>query len=85
MASPKERVDTIAYAPFGLREPDAARYVGLSATAFRERVKAGTLPKARRDRGVVVWLRAELEAALQCWPAEGEDAREDLWAARIGS
>lgn len=49
--------------PRGLRERDAAEYVGLSATVFRQVVKP-VVPATRLTPGRIVWLREKLDAWL---------------------
>ena len=43
---------------------EAASYVGLSATTFRERVLAGTYPQPMRDGKRTLWCRRALDAAV---------------------
>ncbi|MEM0906908.1 MAG: hypothetical protein AAGJ94_06055 [Pseudomonadota bacterium] len=74
--------DPLAYAPFALRAPAAARYVGFSESKFYEAVNAGTLPAPRRQGRVAVWLRDELEEAIRNLPTSEEDERDE-WAERI--
>lgn len=83
-----DRVDGRAYAPFMMRAADAAHYLGMSPSAFLERVKEGKIPAPRRDGRMALWVRLELEDAARSLPVDGEDdAKEgdDEWLARIGS
>jgi len=49
--------------PRALREPDAAYYVGLSASTFRARV-APEVRGVRLTEGCVAWYREDLDAWL---------------------
>lgn len=55
------------WTPRGLRAPDAAAYIGVSQTKFRELVEAGKMPAPKRDDKVVVWDRDALDAAFDDW------------------
>ena len=64
----------LAHAPAAMREPHAAAYVGLSVTTFRG-LEDG--PPARRVRGCVLYLRADLDAWAASLPIEGERAEDE--------
>lgn len=61
----------------GLSEPEAALYVGIGATKFRELVKKGEMPRPRLLAGMRRWDVDDLDAAFKALPIEGE---ESLWA-----
>lgn len=62
-----------SYPPEGLSRTDAARYVGVSGTTFDELVAKGEMPLPRRYRNCrrLVWLRRELDVALEELPVDG--------------
>lgn len=70
-----------SYPPEGLSRNEAARYVGVGATTFDGLVRAGEMPKPRRFRGAkrLVWLKRELDRALEELPVDG-DAHSDEYA-----
>lgn len=55
---------SFAFPPRQMRAPAAAYYCGLSETAFLERVKRGEYPAGVLDGGARVWLRDDLDAAI---------------------
>ncbi|MEO0870469.1 MAG: hypothetical protein AAFY19_00715 [Pseudomonadota bacterium] len=55
-----------------LRVADAASYVGLGETKFRELVDAGRIPKPRRQDGVVTWDVRDLDTYVDGLPQDGE-------------
>jgi excisionase family DNA binding protein len=58
-----------SYPPRALRQDDAAAYLGMSRSKFLELVADGTLPKARRAHGLILWDRQELDFAFEeVWP-----------------
>jgi predicted DNA-binding transcriptional regulator AlpA len=63
------------YAPEGLSRCEAARYVGLGETTFDDAVKQGLMPRPRRYPNArrVVWLKRELDRALEDLPIDGDD------------
>jgi hypothetical protein len=63
----------------GLSEPEAAIYVSLGATKFRELVKDGRMPKPRLIDGRRVWDVDDLDAAFKSLPVDGE-AQIDTWS-----
>ncbi len=67
-----------SYAPEGLSRAEAARYVGVSATTFDELVSVGEMPRPRRFRTVrrLVWLRRELDEALEDLAVDGAPAAD---------
>jgi len=66
----------------GLSESEAAIYVGLGATKFRELVKEGRMPKPRLIDRRRVWDIDDLDASFRSLPREdGEfNAELDTWA-----
>jgi len=58
----------------GLRRAQAAAYVGVSAGIFDDMVRQGQLPRPRLLGGgrVKVWDRADLDAAIETAPVDGE-------------
>ena len=64
----------------GLGEPEAAAFLSLSQSFFRELVAAGELPKPRTMRGRKVYDVEELIVAFRTWPREGDDVRNDTSA-----
>ena len=61
--------------PRGLRRPDAASYIGVSATLFDEMVDDGRMPKPREANSCTVWDRYELDQCFDELPVKG--ARQD--------
>lgn len=66
----------------GLSEPEAAIYIGLGVTKFRELVKSGQMPKPHLFGSRRVWDVDALDAAFKSSPIEGGDAapEKDSWA-----
>jgi predicted DNA-binding transcriptional regulator AlpA len=62
----------------GLREPEAAAYMGVGLTLFREMVADGRAPKAKRVPGStrIVWDVRDLDAAFDGWD---EQERPSEW------
>jgi excisionase family DNA binding protein len=71
--------DPGSYPPEGLCRSEAARYVGVSATTFDDLVEKGEMPRPRRYKTCrrVIWLRRDLDHALQHLPVDG--AESDDW------
>jgi excisionase family DNA binding protein len=63
--------------PRGMTEPEAASYVGMGATKFRELVADGRMPRPRLLAGMRRWDVDDLDAAFKAMPIEGE---ESSWA-----
>lgn len=57
-----------------LRRGEAAHYCGFSAGHFDKLVGEGLLPLGREASGVTVWLRRELDIALEELPVRGQPA-----------
>jgi hypothetical protein len=58
-------IDPYAYPPRGLDLAAAARYLGLTPTAFSALVRVGQLPSARQLGVTAVWDRMALDAAFE--------------------
>lgn len=77
------------YKPHAIREQDAAKYLGLGRTKFRELVKEGHLPPAYWIGGVKVWITTELEQTFNQMIGAANDnfpeGRVDSWDDVIAS
>ena len=67
------------FIPAGMRAPDAARFVGVSETKFREWVTKGHMPQPYQQDDCVIWDSDELRNALRSLPRRGQPANDD-WA-----
>jgi predicted DNA-binding transcriptional regulator AlpA len=65
---------------FGLGEIEAAAAIGISASKFRELVKAARMPRPRRIDGRAIWDVDELREAFKALPHDGESEKADTWA-----
>jgi predicted DNA-binding transcriptional regulator AlpA len=63
--------------PRGLARAEAAAYVGIGATKFDQLVADGRMPRPRRIDGRKVWDRAELDAAFDDLPRDGQGGPGD--------
>ena len=63
----------------GLSEPEAALYIGLSSSKFRELVGTGVMPRPHLIGQRRIWDIDDLDAAFKGLPVEGE-AETDTWA-----
>lgn len=63
--------------PAGLRRVPAAVHCGVSPVHFDKMIEEGQLPAPRKLGGVKVWLRLELDEAMQALPAEGDEFGEN--------
>lgn len=59
----------------GLGEAEAALYVGLGSTKFRELVDDGRMPRPRVIDAARAWDVDELDAAFRSLPREGDHAK----------
>ena len=66
----------LSFVPIGLRAVDAARYVGVSESKFREWVERGLMPKPRREDNCVIWDSDELAIAFRALPRDGQPAND---------
>jgi len=65
----------------GLSEPEAALYVGLGASKFRELVDTGIMPRPHLIGRRRVWDIDDLDAAFKALPVEGgEECEANTWA-----
>ena len=58
----------------GLRREYAAAYCGVSPSKFDEWVKAGLMPRPKRQDRVIFWVRRALDVAIDALPDDGEGA-----------
>lgn len=66
----------LSFVPLGLRAVDAARYVGVSESKFREWVERGLMPKPRKEDNCVIWDSEELAIAFRALPRDGQPAND---------
>lgn len=59
----------------GLSEAEAAVYIGIGATKFREMVEAGQMPRPRKIGDRRVWDVIEIDAAFAALPVDGPASR----------
>jgi predicted DNA-binding transcriptional regulator AlpA len=67
----------------GLSESEAASYIGVGLTLFREMVADRRMPRPRRINRRVVWDRRELDLYFDQLPhdrEEGAEANDDPYA-----
>jgi len=57
----------------GLSEPEAASYIGVGLTLFREMVADRRMPRPRRINRRVVWDRRELDLYFDRLPHDQEE------------
>jgi predicted DNA-binding transcriptional regulator AlpA len=73
--------DSLAYPPRILRSDRAAAYLSMSESNFLELVKAGRLPKGKKLRGITFWDRLSLDAFVDSYEGEEDEARiADEWS-----
>ncbi len=70
MTRPKREVASRLPIRRGLSEAEAAIYVGIGATKFRELVAAGKMPRPRLIGDRRVWDVLDLDAAFSSLPLE---------------
>jgi predicted DNA-binding transcriptional regulator AlpA len=64
----------------GLRLLEAAIYIGVATTKFREMVAAGQMPPAKRVGGLPIWDVSELDAFFEALPSDDDaPARAGDW------
>jgi len=75
-----QRLKPRHWVPRGLRDRDAAAYIGVSVSKFRELVDDGKMPPPKRDGGIVVWDREALDLAFDDWgqSESGSQARNSF-------
>jgi hypothetical protein len=65
----------------GLSEPEAAVYIGVSPSKFRELVGAGVMPRPHLIGRRRVWDIDDLDSAFKALPVEvDEQCEADTWA-----
>lgn len=58
------KITDLSYPPFRMKYAEAARYCGMSASAFQLALKEEFIPKGHKARGGRFWLRKDLELAM---------------------
>ena len=71
------------FVPRFLRAPDAAYYLGLSETRFRELVRAGRITGRVVDGGNVMWDVSSLDTYADSLPRDGQPVSEGWGDHRI--
>ncbi len=68
-----------AYPPRRMRSDTAARYMDVSESTFLSRVDAGIYPPGKKEVGVTLWLRDDLDRHIdrQFGIVAGNDDRAD--------
>ncbi|MFT0892924.1 helix-turn-helix transcriptional regulator [Pseudochelatococcus sp. G4_1912] len=61
----------------GLGEPEAALYLGLGSSKFRQLVNEGRMPRPRLIDSRRIWDVDDLDAAFRGLPIEGDSGHED--------
>ena len=61
-----------------LSAPEAALFVGISETLFRELVQEGVMPRPRQIRSRLLWDTDELVLAFKSLPRQGEEVAPTL-------
>jgi predicted DNA-binding transcriptional regulator AlpA len=69
--------DTLAYPPRGLRAPRAAAYVGMSESSFLALVEEGVMPRPVKIKGMTIWDRLDLDAAIERLKVEKPPRRKN--------
>jgi hypothetical protein len=64
----------------GLDEQEAALYLSLSPSFFRQLVQEGIMPRARVIKGRRIWDVEELDIAFKALPRDGGAEVTDTWA-----
>lgn len=67
--------------PIGLSREIAAAFIDVSPSKFDEMVKDGRMPKPKHIDARRVWSRSSVEKAFAALPGEGDEQKEDPWAA----
>jgi excisionase family DNA binding protein len=67
----------LSFTPIGVRIADAARFVGVSETTFRDWVRRGLMPAPRRVGDCVMWDTDELKEYFRALPREGQPANDE--------
>jgi hypothetical protein len=61
--------------PMGLRREYAAAYCGISTSKFDDWVARGLVPAGKRQDKVVLWVRRQLDLALESLPDDGHEGK----------
>jgi predicted DNA-binding transcriptional regulator AlpA len=72
-ARPPADILPASLAPRGLSRPQAAAYIGVSASLFDQLVKDGRMPRPKRINGRVVWDRRRLDESFDAINDGGEN------------
>ena len=62
----------------GLSKPEAAKYIGVGVTKFKELVASNRMPKPRLADTKLVWDVRELDEFFDRLPVKGENQR-NVW------
>jgi excisionase family DNA binding protein len=76
---------TQAYLPLGLNLVEAATFVGVGKTIFREMVGDGRMPHPRVVGSRRIFDSEELRLAFKNLPIDGEDMSENPWDKEFAS
>jgi predicted DNA-binding transcriptional regulator AlpA len=77
----RKLADDLCYPPRAMRADRAAAYLSLGTSTFLKLVDQGRLPKGKRLAGIRFWDRFELDAFVEHYDGEADDAEaEDKWA-----
>jgi predicted DNA-binding transcriptional regulator AlpA len=71
------------YPPRGMSRPEAARWVGVSASKFDQLVKDGRMPRPKTIDGRVIWDRYQLDAAIDELPDRDRTTDDDDWKVAV--
>ena len=82
MSSP---MPTPAYLPLGLSLAEAAAYVGVGQTTFREMVEDGRMPHPRVVGRRRVFDSEEVRLAFKNLPVDGEIVADNPWDEEMAS
>jgi predicted DNA-binding transcriptional regulator AlpA len=78
--------DSLAYPPRIFRSDRAAAYLSMSESQFLKLVAAGRLPKGKKLGGITFWDRAMLDAFVDNYEGEADEAAtEAKWAKILGT
>ena len=69
----------LSFPPRLMRAINAAAYLGMSETKFRELVHAGKIARPKRQDGLVSWDIRDLDAFADALPRD-DDPDNDDWA-----
>lgn len=72
-SGPRQAILPASLAPRGLSRPQAAAYIGVSASLFDQLVKDGRMPRPKRINGRVIWDRRRLDESFEAIDDGGEN------------